>query len=171
MMAMALSASIVALVGLGLHWLVLAAGNARELARRAKCVCHLKWIAVALHNYHFQHGSLPVGTVPNPRLPTERRLSWLVELWDAQSIGATVSVDRSKGWDEPPNWPPKVVASEGMRFIDMEPEDMSDWVTCPDDPRYRTSKPFSLTYVGVAGVGADAPELPREAPARRDLRL
>jgi hypothetical protein len=88
----------------------------------------------------------------------------LVELWDAQSIGATVSVDRSKGWDEPPNWPPKVVASDNMRFIDMEPEDLSDWVTCPDDPGYRARKPFSLTYVGVAGVGADAPELPAKHP-------
>lgn len=46
----------------------------------------------------------------------------------------------------------------------MEPEDTSDWVTCPDDPGYRARKPFPLTYIGVAGVGADAPVLPSGHP-------
>ncbi len=151
-------------VGLVGGWLVWAVGQAREAALRSQCVCYLKWIVVALHNYHSLHGFLPVGTIPNPQLPPERRLSWLVELWDVQSSGAILRVDRSKGWDESPNWPPQVVASENMRFVDMEPEDTSDWVTCPDDPGYRARKPFPLSYVGVAGIGADAPELPEKHP-------
>jgi prepilin-type processing-associated H-X9-DG protein len=151
-------------VGLIGGWLVGAVGQAREAARRSQCLCHLKWVVFALQNYHSQHGSLPTGTIANPRLSPERRLSWLVELWDDQSSGTTLSVDRSKGWDEPPNWPPKVSASENITFVDMEPEDTSDWVTCPDDPGYRESKPLPLTYVGVAGVGANAPELPSRHP-------
>jgi prepilin-type processing-associated H-X9-DG protein len=151
-------------VGLFSGWLVWEVGQAREAARRSQCVGHLKWVVVALHNYHSQHGSLPVGTIPNPQLPPERRLNWLVELWDVQSNGTTLRIDRSKGWNEPPNWPLRVVAAENVSFVEMEPEDTSAWVTCPDDSGYRARKPFPLTYVGVAGVGADAPELPSKHP-------
>jgi prepilin-type processing-associated H-X9-DG protein len=153
------------LVGVLVALMVPAVRKAREAARRSECICNLKWLIVALHNYHSQYGSLPVGTIPNSLLPPERRLGWVAEAWDAQGTGAILKVDQSKGWDEPPNWPPKVVAAENMRFVGMEPDDTSHWVTCPNDPRYRgPNKPFPLTYVGVAGVGADAATLPEKHP-------
>jgi prepilin-type processing-associated H-X9-DG protein len=43
-------------------------------------------------------------------------------------------------------------------------ENVSEWVTCPDDPGYRSRKAFPLTYVGMAGVGVDAPVLPLKHP-------
>jgi prepilin-type processing-associated H-X9-DG protein len=154
-----------AFVGSVVVWFVWAAREAREEARRSQCVGHLKWIIVNLHDYHSVHGSFPNGTIPNPGLPPERRLSWVVELWSVLGIGAILKVDPTKRWDEPPNWPPKVVASENVTFQGMEPEDTSDWVTCPDHPGYPGPKrPFPLTYVGVAGVGADAPRLPSKHP-------
>ncbi len=157
---------IIAVVSVGLigGWLVWATGQAGEGARRSQCVGHLKWTILHLLNYRSRHGAFPAGTIPNPQLPPERRLSWLVEFWDEQCLGEKLKVDRSKGWDEPPNWPPQIIGSEGTTYVDMEPEDVSDWVTCPDDPGYRARKPFPLTYVGVAGVGVDAPELPPKHP-------
>jgi prepilin-type processing-associated H-X9-DG protein len=101
-------------------------------------------------------------------LPPQRRLSWVVELWDVQSSGTALNVDRSKGWDEPPNRSPKRVYTENEKRVNTEnaifagdPEAICNWVTCPDDPGFRgPKKPFPLTYIGVAGVGTDAPTLP-----------
>ena len=90
------------LVGLVGVWFVRAVGEAREAARRSQCVSNLKWIAVALHNYHDVYGSFPPGTIPNPGLTPERRLGWVAELWSVLGIGADLKVDASKGWDEPP---------------------------------------------------------------------
>jgi prepilin-type processing-associated H-X9-DG protein len=165
-MAMKRGCLIVGIVSVGLlgGWLVWAVAQAREAVRRSQCVGHLKWIVVTLHNYHSLHGSLPAGTILNLQLPPERRLSWLVELWDTQCLAEKLKVDLSKAWDEPPNWPPKIVGSEGTRYINMTPEDTSDWVTCPDDLGFRARKPFPLTYVGMAGIGVDAPQLPSKHP-------
>jgi prepilin-type processing-associated H-X9-DG protein len=146
-------------VGLVGGWMLWAAGQAHEDARRAMCKDHLKWAIVHLLNYCSRHGHFPSGTIPNPHSPPERRLSWLVEFWDEQCLGERLDVDRSLGWDEAPNWPPKVLADGRATYIEMKPDDVSDWVTCPDDPGYRSRKPFPLTYVGVAGVGVDAPDL------------
>lgn len=145
---------------------VRAVHQAREAARRSQCIGHLKWIAVALHNYHSEFGTFPVGTVSNPALPPERRLAWTILDWPwLGDSGARVEFDRTKAWDEPPNWPPKLTAAPNMTFVDMVPEDTTRFATCPDDPaeRYHT-RPFPLTYVGVAGVGADAPTLPMGHP-------
>jgi prepilin-type processing-associated H-X9-DG protein len=59
-----------------------------------------------------------------------------------------------------------VVAAENVTFNNgMQPVDLLAWVTCPDDPGYRGRKrPFPLTYVGVAGIGADAAALPARHP-------
>jgi prepilin-type processing-associated H-X9-DG protein len=151
----------VGLIGGGLVWAI---GQAREGARRSQCVGNLKWTIIHLLNYCSRYGAFPAGTIPNPQLPPERRLSWLVEFWDEQCLGEKLKVDRSKGWDEPPNWPPKIIGIEGTTYVNMEPEDVSAWVTCPDDPGHRARKPFPLTYVGMAGVGVDAPELPPKHP-------
>jgi prepilin-type processing-associated H-X9-DG protein len=160
---------VVGAVCLGLvgGWLVWEVGQAREAARRSQCVGNLKGAMLLLLNYHSRHGFFPVGTIVNPQLPAARRLSWVVELWDELCSGKTLTLDRSKGWDEPPNWPPKVTAPPNIKFVRQDftdPDGVIEWVTCPDDPGCSVSKPFPLSYVGVAGVGADAPELPSKHP-------
>lgn len=153
------------LVALFAGWLVRGVGRAQEAARRSTCTGHLKWAAVSLLNYHSQYGSFPAATIPNAQLPPELRLSWVVEMWNTQSIGVTINVDRLKSWNDSANWPPRLVVAENMTLVDMKPEDMTDWVICPDDPGSRVSnKPYSLTYVGIAGVGIDAPALPAKHP-------
>ncbi len=68
------------LLGLAGVWIVREVGEAREAARRSQCVGHLKWITVAFYNYHDVYGTFPPGTIPNPGLPPERRLGWVVEV-------------------------------------------------------------------------------------------
>ncbi len=101
-------------VGLFIGWFVWAVGQGQEGARRAQCMSHLKWLGLVFHNYHSQHGSLPPGTIPNPHLPPERRLSWVVEIWDVTSSGLILNIDRSKGWNEPPNTSPRMLALKGV---------------------------------------------------------
>jgi prepilin-type processing-associated H-X9-DG protein len=152
--------------GLIVGWLISAILQAQEAARRAQCASHLKWIALALHNYQSQNGSYPPGTIPNPHLPPERRLSWVVGLESLiiESYGARVNIDRSKGWDEAPNVPSKVTLA-GSAGSGGDREVTVDWVTCPDDAAYHPQKnSFPLSYIGVAGVGADAPALPARHP-------
>ncbi len=135
--------------------------DAREAARRSQCISNLKWIAVALHNYHEDHGSFPPGTIPNPDLPPERRLNWAVASW-IMLLGygeTTLQVDRSKAWDEAPNWPPVTLFNGKSRVT------VTGWSCCPDDPAaLQKVRPLPLTYVGVAGLGADAPTLPSGHP-------
>jgi prepilin-type processing-associated H-X9-DG protein len=152
--------------GLIVGWLIWSVQQAREAAYRSQCLDHLFWIGYLLKNYHSQYGSLPPGTIPNPHLPPERRLSWVVELdlFMQQSNGLILHVDRSKGWDEPPNTLPKVGSTQSAT-LGGDPEDTGDWVTCPDDPAWRPHRSsLPLSYIGVAGVGADAPTLPAKHP-------
>lgn len=162
------------LATLGFAWVTAGVQAAREAVVRSECFCHLKWIAVGLLNHADRHGGFPEGAVPNPTLPPSRRLSWVVGAFDELTSGVVLQVDRSKPCDDPANDPPRIVAAEGNTFVGMSPADVVDFVKCPADPATtgpvpntddtRRSRPLPLSYLGVAGVGADAPDLPRKHP-------
>lgn len=160
-----LAAGAIAGAALGLL-LVRAVHEAREAARRSQCLGNLAWIAVALHNYHSEFGSFPAGTVPNPALPPGRRLSWtILDMPWLVASGAHYDPDRSRAWDEPPNWPIRVTVDPNVTFVGGIPQDVAGFATCPDNPDGRISpRGFPLNYVGVAGVGPDAPTLPTGHP-------
>jgi prepilin-type processing-associated H-X9-DG protein len=47
----------------------------------------------------------------------------------------------------------------------MVPVDSTRFASCPDDPAARGhARPFPLSYVGIAGLGPDAPTLPTGHP-------
>ncbi len=103
---------------LGRAWKTLSDAESDRITRR-----HLQGLVLAMHVYHAAHGSFPPAVVPNPRLPTGKRLSGLVLLlphlgpqgsgenrlafFDEETarIAAETfkSIDLTKAWDDPVN--------------------------------------------------------------------
>lgn len=141
----------------------------REAAARMKCQGDFKWLALALHNYADAiprgqdatridySAAFPAGTVPNPALPPERRLSWLVELLPYIAADRVYNeFSLARGADDPVN-----ERGANNRF---------HYLVCPSSGVYehntgvwKSATPVTH-HVGVAGVGTDAAELPLKHP-------
>jgi prepilin-type processing-associated H-X9-DG protein len=147
-------------------------------SQRVGCTDNLRQLGLAINIYHDSHGNhYPAAVVRADKLPPERRLSWGVEILPSLELQTpaakqwqTVSgkLDPSQPWDAPVNAP-----GLGLRS--------PRWL-CPAW-RPPESKPPQgwTTYVGLAGVGRDAPGLdpgdPRvgffgyeRRPSRTDVR-
>lgn len=131
-----------------------------EAAQRDECRNHLRLISLGLINYSTVHDSFPAGTVNNDRLTPDRRLSWLVatvtylEQW-------TWLLDLSQPWDAETN---RITRCGG---VEETPQPLGRILifTCPAaDGEAVEHMPGWTWYVGVAGVGRDAPELPNGHP-------
>ncbi|AMV22825.1 hypothetical protein VT84_00335 [Gemmata sp. SH-PL17] len=160
---------IVALVLLGAGLFFPFVQKVREAAARMNCHSHFKGWALALHNYadgappRIREGkpmcnAFPAGTIPNPALPPEQRLSWwVVVLPYLEHDDVFKQFDLSRGPGDPKNEMP---VSRRFRHL-----------VCPTSGEYTRGNsehwksPTPLThYVGVAGVGADAAILPPGHP-------
>jgi hypothetical protein len=110
-------------------------------------------LALALHNYADTHPiqrgasssipAFPAGTVENPALPADQRLSWVVEVLpyvEQESLAG--SIDRTRAWDT------AALRSPIATF------------QCADLDRESPPNPADATpYIGMAGLGSDAPLL------------
>jgi hypothetical protein len=146
---------VLVLAGVGV--LLTLVSRVREASARMMCLSNLKGHACALHEYANANGSFPAGTVAHPTLPPEQRLSWCVSVLPHMEANETFKqFDLTRGPGDSVNAKP---ASKRLR-----------WFVCPSSGEYdhRTEhwkSPSPLThYVGVAGVGPDAAELPLEHP-------
>lgn len=135
----------------------------REVQSQGKCLDNLKILGLGFQQYHEIFGSFPTGTLPNPSLPPERRLSWVVEGWYA-GIGdgqVHLNIDTTRAWDDPVNRRPT-----GYSGVDG-PGSTTErfFYGCPGNPN-TLPEGYSrcLEYVGIAGVGVDAPGLPLGHP-------
>ncbi len=121
--------------------------QAREAARRTTSSNNLRNIGLAIHNYEAVHQHLPIGTQPNTDLKPEQRLSFLFALLpylEQQALYEILAENKTKAWDDP------AVAD----FTNMLVPTYLNPGLIDDDA------PGATHYVGMAGVGADAPELP-----------
>lgn len=122
----------------------------REAAARAQCSNNLKQIVLALHNYSDENGELPRGTMSQPSLTPDERLSWLVALLPYLEQPTVY-----QGFDQKTGW-----ASEQNRSVSARP--VKNFI-CPSQPIQGPIDSWSFSsYVGIAGVGADAASLPLE---------
>jgi hypothetical protein len=153
---------LIALVALALlfPWVV----QAREAANRIKCLHNLKLISVGMENCEHDHEWLLPGTFSKAGLPPEKRLSLWATLQPYLEGGGPY-FDYSKTWDDPENLYPRY----GKNFERVEPwprwQGALPVFVCPANPRKQRDDGVGLAhYVGIAGVGLDAPTLPSSDP-------
>jgi prepilin-type processing-associated H-X9-DG protein len=122
----------------------------REAAVRIQCGNNLKQVCLAVQNYHDTFGKYPQGTIPSAVLPPEKRLSWFVSLIPFLEFpDGRISPDKDRAWD----------AGNNRLLSDVE------WklLICPAAQAAARSPGWGFTsYIGMAGVGADAAMLPVE---------
>src|SRR4051812_32491301 len=81
----------------------------RDAAARSQCRNNLRQLGLGLESHHDSYRAYPCGTVPNDRLPPERRLSWLVGAWAYVGDGQVgLLIDRAKAWDDEGNREPRI---------------------------------------------------------------
>ncbi|MHB0960593.1 MAG: DUF1559 family PulG-like putative transporter [Pirellulaceae bacterium] len=139
---------VIAIIGVLVALLLPAVQAAREAARRMSCSNNAKQIALALHNYHDTHKTMPLETywaygTPNAWLP--RNYSWLamtLPFLEQGTISDQINF-RLPLWDQ--------FASDGRRVVGVQ----VPVFRCPSDPGLgpvEMSHEMSVTnYVGAEG--------------------
>jgi len=121
--------------------------QAREAARRTQSMNNLKQIGLALHNFHDVNNAFPAGTHQNDRLKVEKRLSWQADILPyIDQAGTYERIDFKQAWDHEANVVPLQVRPQV--FIN------------PGVVNNPMAKYGLTNYVGIAGVGKEAPTLP-----------
>src|SRR5260370_9736448 len=144
-----LSAAIVLVLVWGL--VVVAVTRVREAAARTRCHNNLKQIGLALWRVEGSIGHFPTATVPNDKLPAEKQFSWLVSIVPYIEANDLYSrFDQEKGWD-----------AEENRYLGFTPYLIYQCPAFPQRPPVSTM--VSAHYLGIAGQGTDAAELPQDS--------
>lgn len=144
---------IVALVALVTAALILPLVAAvRDAAARMQCRNNLRQIGLSLHNYHDTNGRFPAATLPQANLHPVKRLSWLVGIVPyVEATNVYAKIDTSQGWE-----------GELNRFLALTRWRIFHCPAYPEQPPTSTLEPTH--YIGIAGLGSDAPGLPTGAP-------
>jgi prepilin-type processing-associated H-X9-DG protein len=139
--------------------LIMVARARRENAK-SECLNHLRQLSITIVQYSTSRGRFPPGAVPNETLPVEKRLSWILDSLPFLEGNAPAILDPSKAWDDEVNrsmW--RYNKDTGQRVSQGERDDFAVF-RCPSNPRHIDSAGHGLThFVGVAGLGTDAPLL------------
>jgi prepilin-type processing-associated H-X9-DG protein len=124
--------------------------QAREAARRTQSMNNLKMLGIAVHNYHDSFNSFPSGTVASQTLKPNERLSWAASLLPFLEEATVYStLDTKQPWNSQAN----SAALQATLSVFQNPSQ-----------RGVRQNPSSGDYIGVAGIGPDAAELPKTDP-------
>jgi hypothetical protein len=140
----------IALVAVGLVVVMNWPDGVRDTGCIWPCPGRLNCVARALLDYHDQKHAYPSGTYLNANLPYEDRLSWYADLlpqFDNEAMHKVVL------WDQPWNAGfNNKIACTALWSLD-----------CTNQDRVQFG-PQLTSYIGIAGLGADAPVLPKSDP-------
>ena len=132
-------------LAIGLALFLPAVQQARVAARRTQSKNNLKQIALALHNFHDSNQSFPAGTYPDEKRASEARLSWMAAIlpfMDQTTLHRSIRFEES--WDDESNR-----RAAAIRV----PEYLNPGNVATE------AGPAEAHYVGIAGLGDDAPML------------
>jgi hypothetical protein len=155
--ALVVGGLVVAFDVLAVLWLILL--SLQEESSRADCLNHLRQIGAAVSAYRDQYKAFPPGTIANPALPPEERLSWLAaalpDLEDQSQkkrwSALAASLDRGAAWDAGAN------AAAARTNVPV--------FLCRSAPAHDPqTQPGWTDYVGFAGLGDNAARLPADSP-------
>jgi hypothetical protein len=148
-----------------------------EQGRRLTCTNNLRELGLAVARYQKDTKAFPTATVPNRAglagfapwraPPYPERLSWVVTLLpyleapqeegkqrqrgDRRLDALRSELDGERPWNDPVN----AAASERLLYQ----------LLCPSHPNFDPNhRPAPTHYPGIAGIGRNAAELPRESP-------
>ncbi len=151
---------VIAVVGLSLSlFLASPSGTRSYLSSRTQCSSNLRNVVLGVLQYANREGVIPTATWPNASLSPEKRLSWYAAiLSDLEQSDLWDRLDWSRAWDND-------VVPEGG---DMSNEQIAftriGVARCPDDPSLPAGQFVPTHYIGIAGLGTDAPFLPAGHP-------
>jgi Protein of unknown function (DUF1559) len=137
---------------------------AREAARRNQCANNLRIISLGVLNYADAFVNFPFGTVGSRELPPVRRFSSYPSLWVFfEGKPPTLLVDTNQAWDAEVNRSPRLRYvmdwAEPTEHSEDRPLHYLRLFSCPSASRELRVQGIQVTqYVGMAGLGKNAPE-------------
>jgi hypothetical protein len=150
-----------------LSLLILAIYRARESAKQVACGNNLKQLSLAVYNYSDTFKRLPFGTVGSRALPPEKRFSWYVGIWPFLEGGIpTLLIDQSAAWDADVNREPRIHRRwKGEDRSEIVKLPFFGYFSCPSaEDDYHVHGVQFANYVGLAGIGTDAPIFSADNP-------
>jgi prepilin-type processing-associated H-X9-DG protein len=167
------------LVCLALALIFPAIHGARESARRLQCSNNIRSFGIGFSGYHDTFRAFPYGCVGNPELPPEKRWSWYLCVGIYMGHYGSPIVDLDKPWDAEELRPLMLHTWSNGQAADVIPDSYKNFCDygsyqeydiplrpfldfrCPNGPdeTHDDGQPFA-SYVGMGGVGPDAPTLP-----------
>ncbi len=117
-------------------------------AKSLRCVSNLHNIVLGILGYHDANGVFPTGTWPNPDLAPESRLSWYALILPYLGMAEEQdALEKDQPWNS------------GQNDIFANKYDIL-W-RCPNHFAAPPGVLAPASYVGIAGLGTDAPTLPK----------
>ena len=152
MLRLSIRNMMLAVVALAIVFSIVAARHrASERGVEQRCKGNMWRLSLAILGHVNNETTFPPGTWPNPNLPPEARLSWnaaIASFYDY--AGLYDEIDRAQAWNVGANF-----AVARIRLSVLE---------CPALGSIPPGSGSPNSYIGIAGLGLDAPVLPKSDP-------
>ena len=125
-------------------------GMLRQSAKKTECQNNVKQIGLAIDNFNSSMGVFPSATMPNEKLPIDKRFSWqfaIVPYVEADNIYGRAN--RTLAWDDESN---RYSTHFSHRVYTC------GWI------REKMFNSLNTSYLGISGVGTDAATFPLDHP-------